>query len=81
MVTTEEQRNGWGLSDLAASGRACMVGSASFFRAATARRSTWGEDLRRAVAVDYVAHIDELLDLALQPAPRAAGNLVATITP
>ena len=40
-----------------------------------------GDDLCRVVAVHYVTHIDELLDLALQPAPRAAGDVVATITP
>ena len=30
-----------------------------------------GDDLRRAVAVDYVTRIDEVLDVALQRAPAA----------
>ena len=31
-----------------------------------------GDDLRRAVAVDYVTRVDELLDLALERAPAEA---------
>ena len=35
-----------------------------------------GDDLRRAVAVDYVTRVDELLDLALRRAPAADGREV-----
>ena len=39
-----------------------------------------GDGLRRAVAVDYVEWIDELLELALQPAP-AVGGVAAAVPP
>ena len=39
-----------------------------------------GDDLRRAVAVDYVARTDALLDIALQPA-AAAGNTKRRLNP
>ena len=39
-----------------------------------------GDGLRRAVAVDYVERIDELLELALQPAP-AVGGAAAAVPP
>ena len=39
-----------------------------------------GDDLRRAVEVHYVARLDELLELVLQPAP-AAGEVAAAMVP
>ena len=38
-----------------------------------------GDDLRSAVAVDYVTRIEDLLELALRPAP-AANDAPATVT-
>ena len=47
---------------------------ASFCRGGTRERSTrtFGEELRRAVEVHYVARVDELLELVLQPAATSA---------
>ena len=38
-----------------------------------------GDDLRSAVAVDYVTRIEDLLELALRPAP-AANDVAAAVT-